>query len=419
MNFLDVRTVLFIHLISDMVSLSVLCFLWIQNRQRFDGTLHWVGDYCCQTVALSLIIARSHIPDWASFVLSNFLVIAGAFLGYLGLERFFGKRSRQIHNVLLLVAFVCIHSYFLYGAPNLSARNLNLSFVLLIICGQCVWLLTYRISPGMRRAAMGTNLVFGCFCLITLVRIAYIVYSPQSDNDYFKTGLFDMMVNIGYQMLLILLSISLALMVNRRLLMELHTQEEKFSKAFHSSPYAITLTRLPDGQFLEINDGFLKMTGYRADEVLGKSSVDLKIWGNDEDRQSAIEELSRNRKVRETEYRFQKKDGETIIGLFSAEIIMIEDTPWALSVIIDISTRKEVEREREKLIVELQEALAKVKTLSGMLPICCNCKKIRDDKGYWNKIETYIAQHADVVFSHGICKECAEKLYPDIQLYDD
>jgi hypothetical protein len=71
-------------------------------------------------------------------------------------------------------------------------------------------------------------------------------------------------------------------------------------------------------------------------------------------------------------------------------------------------------QEKEGLIFDLQEALSKVKTLSGLLPICANCKKIRDDSGYWNRIESYIGEHADVQFTHGICPECARKLYPDL-----
>jgi hypothetical protein len=58
--------------------------------------------------------------------------------------------------------------------------------------------------------------------------------------------------------------------------------------------------------------------------------------------------------------------------------------------------------------------LANIKTLSGLLPICASCKKIRDDKGYWNQIETYIKNHSDATFTHGICPDCMEKLYPDV-----
>jgi len=74
---------------------------------------------------------------------------------------------------------------------------------------------------------------------------------------------------------------------------------------------------------------------------------------------------------------------------------------------------KRLYEEKEKLILDLQEALAKVKQLSGLLPICASCKKIRDDKGYWNQIETYISEHSEALFSHAICPECGKKLYPE------
>jgi len=84
-----------------------------------------------------------------------------------------------------------------------------------------------------------------------------------------------------------------------------------------------------------------------------------------------------------------------------------------LQIATDFTNRKKIEDEREQLICQLQEALAKIKTLSGFLPICASCKKIRDDKGYWNQIETYIRDHSEAEFSHGICPDCAKKLYPE------
>jgi hypothetical protein len=63
--------------------------------------------------------------------------------------------------------------------------------------------------------------------------------------------------------------------------------------------------------------------------------------------------------------------------------------------------------------VSLQEALDRIKTLSGLIPICAGCKKIRDDKGYWNQIEEYLEEHSDAVFSHGLCPECFQQFFPD------
>lgn len=75
----------------------------------------------------------------------------------------------------------------------------------------------------------------------------------------------------------------------------------------------------------------------------------------------------------------------------------------------DITHERASQAEREKLITELTEALVEVKTLSGLLPICSYCKKVRDDKGYWNRIETYIAKHSSAEFTHSICPDCEKK----------
>lgn len=86
---------------------------------------------------------------------------------------------------------------------------------------------------------------------------------------------------------------------------------------------------------------------------------------------------------------------------------------------IEIEEHKLTQIEKDKLIVELKDALNKVKTLSGLLPICASCKNIRDDKGYWNKIESYIRTHSEAEFTHSICPECSEKLYSDYRQNDE
>jgi hypothetical protein len=80
----------------------------------------------------------------------------------------------------------------------------------------------------------------------------------------------------------------------------------------------------------------------------------------------------------------------------------------------DVTEKKRAEEEREKLVRDLQKALSEVKTLKGIFPICASCKKIRDDKGYWNQVEVYIRDRSEAEFSHGICPDCMKKLYGDI-----
>lgn len=79
----------------------------------------------------------------------------------------------------------------------------------------------------------------------------------------------------------------------------------------------------------------------------------------------------------------------------------------------EIERRKEAEREKEKVIADLETALSEVRTLRAFLPICAHCKKIRDDDGYWKRLEAYLQSHSDIVFSHGICPDCLQDFYPE------
>jgi DNA-binding NarL/FixJ family response regulator len=80
-----------------------------------------------------------------------------------------------------------------------------------------------------------------------------------------------------------------------------------------------------------------------------------------------------------------------------------------------LTERREAAAAQKLLIAELEEALSKVKTLSGLLPICSGCNKIRDDKGYWSQVEGYIQEHTDAQFTHGLCPDCIRKYFPEME----
>jgi PAS domain S-box-containing protein len=111
---------------------------------------------------------------------------------------------------------------------------------------------------------------------------------------------------------------------------------------------------------------------------------------------------------------FVRKDGTVFpVSVHSRPLMENGKVVASVTAFRDISERKRTEQEREQLIAELQKALAEIKTLHGVVPICASCKKIRDDEGAWHQMEVYISEHTEARFSHGICKDCAKKLYPE------
>jgi PAS domain S-box-containing protein len=124
---------------------------------------------------------------------------------------------------------------------------------------------------------------------------------------------------------------------------ELRISEDKFSKAFHLNPDAILITRLVDGIIVSVNEGFNQIFGDEGEEIVGKTSLELNIWDNPEDRNRVIEGLKTYGKVNDLEFRFRTKNRGIIHGLISASIIMLEGVAHVLSITRDITDRKKAE----------------------------------------------------------------------------
>ncbi len=133
----------------------------------------------------------------------------------------------------------------------------------------------------------------------------------------------------------------------------LKASEEKFSLAFKTSPYAITITRAGDGRFIEVNDAFTAITGFSREDACTSSSDGPDIWVHSNDRNMIVKALREGSTIEGQEFLFRKKNGEIITGLFSAQFIEINGEPCILSSINDITGRKQAEESREALLKEL------------------------------------------------------------------
>ncbi len=194
--------------------------------------------------------------------------------------------------------------------------------------------------------------------------------------------------------------------------------EEKLrqlSRAVEQSPASIVITN-PAGDIEYVNPKFVQVTGYTLAEALGKNPRILKSGEKGPEAYVELWQTITAGKEWRGEFHNKKKNGE--LYWESASISPIRDLAGRVTHFVavkeDITARKQNEAERDQLIRDLQDALAHVKTLSGLLPICASCKKIRDDKGYWSQVESYISQHSGATFTHGICPDCIKRLYPDL-----
>lgn len=169
----------------------------------------------------------------------------------------------------------------------------------------------------------------------------------------------------------------------------LHESEARFAKAFNASPLALTISSLEDGKLIEVNDTFVKATGYTREETIGKTTVDLGLWASSDDRTEELDIIRQVGHVRNAEYTFRTRFGDEIIGLLSAERIEIGGKTFALTVIQDITARKRAEN--ALLAAERRAADEYQALLSRIIPLAQTLGKTRDLVSVYRALREFIA----------------------------
>jgi PAS domain S-box-containing protein len=169
-------------------------------------------------------------------------------------------------------------------------------------------------------------------------------------------------------------------------------------------------------RFLLNNIAHMEALGAKTrEEVIGKTDFDFRPY------ERAVQYFADDQEVIKSGQPLYNREEPTTLptgekGWLLSSKVPLKDQEGKIVGLIgisrDVTKRKQAELEKERLFSELQAALLEVKALSGLLPICANCKKVRDDQGYWNQIDTYFAAKSDVQFTHGICPDCMKTLYP-------
>jgi PAS domain S-box-containing protein len=181
--------------------------------------------------------------------------------------------------------------------------------------------------------------------------------------------------------------------------------ENDYAALLDNALDAVFLTR-PDGAILYANPAACRMFGYTREELcaLGRSAV---VDSIDPRLAAGLEQRRRTGRFAGM-LTMVRKDGTRFPAELSSAVFTDRGGESRTSTFVrDIS-------ERERMVNELQAALAKARRLGGLLPMCASCKKIRNDEGYWQEVEVYIHEHSDADFTHGICPACSRKLYPGI-----
>ena len=206
---------------------------------------------------------------------------------------------------------------------------------------------------------------------------------------------------------------------------KLKTQQQWFATTLRSIGDAIITTDTAR-QVTFLNQSAEQLTGWTEAQAVGRPLTEICPIVYEESGQT-IDEISEADFGQPLSFTEDKpvllitKDQRRISVLVNFAPIQDENTWLGLVLALQDNTERRAAQqklakaaeEQQKLIAELQAAMAQIKTLHGLIPICASCKKIRDDRGYWHQVETYLSHHSDAQFSHGLCPDCFETLYPD------
>ncbi|BBO77525.1 hypothetical protein DSCW_49420 [Desulfosarcina widdelii] len=198
----------------------------------------------------------------------------------------------------------------------------------------------------------------------------------------------------------------------KKAIAQLQLSEKKLKGYFDHATDSIFIIDPDTDRILDCNIVAYEKLGYSKEEMLQLTVGDLNKKVQLNERKKLFErQISGENICFETCH--TRKDGSDFPVEVTSAMLVDEGKKVLQSIVRDISERREREEEREQLIAELKNALDEIKTLRGILPICSFCKKIRNDKGYWEQVEVYISKNSSADISHSICPECLKKEYPE------
>ena len=354
---MDIKTIALFYFIANVMNNGLVFLIWRTYRKHFRGLSFLFADMCLQTLGSLFLLLRGVMPDIASIVLTNLFSISGLICLWIGLELLFDRYQPRIYNYFVFAIYMAMIVYFSAVHDSLYVRNIMLSGSIVFFTAQSGVFLFWGLKKELRRIARFTASILLAYSVFSIGRIIALVLLPQTSNEFFASGIVNSIAMIIYSTLNILITAGLILMVSQRVLMEVQTEKDKYNKAFNSSPYALLLTKVTDGKIFEVNEGFVRMTGYQPEEVLGKTTVEVGFWVDPEDRKEFVRDLMSG-DVHEKETRFRVKNDAFITCLISASIIATLGEECILTSVNDIS---EMNRIRKKL-----EMMALHDTLTGL-----------------------------------------------------
>lgn len=223
---IDIKTAFLNYTIINIITLSLIYALYLQVRKKYPEALIILFSFIMSSLGNLLLFYRDVLIDWIPILIGNTFVILSTLILFIGFEKLTKKNGIQTQNYILIIIIILVQYYFTFIEPNLKIRSLNISIYYLLMSSQIAWLMLVRVPKKISEVTRDVGFVFCLLFLIQCARIFVIIYNQQLKDHYFKLDNSEGFFILSYELILIILTYSIALMYNKRLIMDVKKQEK-------------------------------------------------------------------------------------------------------------------------------------------------------------------------------------------------
>lgn len=348
MGALDFQTLIVVNFIVNVINFLAMAILWRRYGHRFGGLGFWLGAMSVHVVGIGLILLRDQVHHGLSICIANALLTSSMIFMLIGFQRFAKTHINNFPVYLGFGVFLLVLYYYTMIQDSIVARTLSVSLIIVFVYSRTCILLFSNVTPYMRSVLLVPGIVVAGYVVASLARVLLILTSAH-DSRFFRSDLADSAAIASYIALHICLMISLTLALTRRLMDEVKAQEEKFAKAFHSSPYAIAISRVHDGRIIEINNGFSDIFGHTRDEALLRTFAELDLAPLDAGTRLPEARRSPGGGGGEANIQVRRKSGEPVVAQRFVAALTIDGEACLVSSLADVTEESRLKRRLEEM----------------------------------------------------------------------
>lgn len=309
-------------MITSVLSLLVLGFLYVNYKNRITGIDFWIYSQMFSIAGFMVSVLRVVVPVELSILVSNTLHFTAVIYLWEGLARYLGVRLDQRFNVGMISVGIIAFFYYTLLQPSLQARTIVLHGILLILAIRMMVIFNRKSKKVTQKASLIMSLALAFYALVSAYNISISLFAPIPDN-YLEGNVFTIIGHTGLIILTVMLTYAEILLVSDKLLHKVIASEQKLNLVFDNSPTPLIVTHFGDGRIYNANASFLRMFGYTLEEIVGKTSLELNMWVDALQRKALLEEIREKRRLDDREFIMRSKDGTQRICKLSGMMIKL------------------------------------------------------------------------------------------------